>query len=622
MVDGDARRPSGPQHRGSLHIGTVAGTDRAGTSGATIRVVTLSIRWTGPKRLAVGAIGVAYGVGALAAGPPEKLTSYAHRSGLAAALVLVAGLSLVVGGLVATSVRTTCRLGELSIFAGFAWFAPVWEGWYGGPTLVRSLGMLASGLTFAILFHLILEYPGGRPKPRIDRVLITAVYVEVALVALGRALFRDPFFDPSCWSNCTDNVFLVRSVPSLARGIVLTDRWFTVAAVTVVTCVCAWRVATGSRSARWALLPILVSTIVLGGAIWGRAIALQRTPLEAPADPVFIAIFATGAVSVLLIALAVVWAVVRIGLQRRAVAGIVADLDELPAPGTLGAALARAVGDPELRIAYWLPESDRFVDASGTTVTEPTSRPGRSVTTLVREDRRVAVVSHAATLPELQPELGTAVRLGLENERLQAGVLAHLEELRASRARIVETGDAERRRLERDLHDGAQQRLLALSYDIRMALAAVEAEHDEPTASLLREALDQAQTALAELRELAHGIYPAILVEAGLGPALETLADAAVLPVRIRKSVERRYPAVVEAAVYLVVAEGIQDAAGRGATLVTVAIDGDDARIAVTVEDDGSERASDLVALADRIGAVGGDLHVDWTRLRGDIPCA
>jgi signal transduction histidine kinase len=232
------------------------------------------------------------------------------------------------------------------------------------------------------------------------------------------------------------------------------------------------------------------------------------------------------------------------------------------------------------------------------------------------------VVSHAAALSDLQREIGTAVQLGLENERLQAEVLAHLEELRASRGRVVETGDAERRALERDLHDGAQQGLLALSYDIRIALASAEADGDERTASSLRRALDQAQAGLEELRELAHGIYPAILVEAGLRPALETLADTATLPVEIRGSVDRRYRAAIEAAVYLVAAEGIQDAAGRDATFVAVGAVENDARIVVMVEDDGTERASDLVALSDRVGAVGGDLHVEARRLRGEIPCA
>jgi signal transduction histidine kinase len=574
-------------------------------------------------RLVVGAIGVAYALGTLAvAQGPGSLTTYAARSGAAAALAVVAGLSLIVGGLVATSVLPTLRLGELAVLAGFAWFAPVWDGWAGGPPLVRTFGMLASGLAFALLVHLILANPAGRLKSRLDRGLIAAVYVETALVALGRALFRDPFFDLDCWSNCTDNVFLVRSLPTLTRGIVLTDRWFTVATATAVTALCLWRLATGSGSARRALLPILVPTIMLAGAIWGRAIALQRTPVEDPTDPLFFAIFAVGSVGVLVLALALVWAVVRSRFQRRAVARIVANLGEVPAPGSLESGLARAVGDSELRIAYWLPESERFVDASGNTIAEPATEPGRLLTTLVRDDRRIAVVSHTAALPDLQREIGTAVRLGLENERLQATVLAHLEELRASRARIVETGDAERRRLERDLHDGAQQRLLALSYDIRIVLAAATAESDERTASIMQDALDQAQDALQELRDLAHGIYPAILVEAGLTPALKTLADAAPIAVEIHDGAEGRYPAAIEAAAYLVVAEAIDDAAGRGATFATVDAMLDASRLVVTAEDDGSQRGSGMVALEDRVRAVGGNLSLEPTRLRAELPCA
>jgi len=457
--------------------------------------VTLSIRWTDRKRLAVGALGVAYALAALAVARVPGATSYSGRSGATAALVVVTGLSLIIGGLVAMSVEPIRRLGELAVLAGFTWFGPVWEGWHDGPRMVRSLGMLVSAFTLALLAHLILSYPTGVAKRWFDRALVSAVYLEAALVAVGLALFRDPFFDVDCWANCTDNVFLVWSVPGLARAIVHADRWFTVAVATAVIVSVAWRLARGSGPAARALVPIVAPTVMLAGAIWGRAVALQRTPVEDPTDPVFFATFVLGATGVILLALAVVQAAARSRLQHRAVARIVTDLREVPAPASVEAALARAVGDPELRIAYWMPASGRFVDASGATVAEPAESPGRSMTTFVREDHRVAVVSHLATLPDLQRELGSAVRLGLENERLQAEALAHLAELRASRARIVETGDAERRRLERDLHDGAQQRLLALSYDIRLALTAAEEEGDTQAASLLREARSVARGA-------------------------------------------------------------------------------------------------------------------------------
>ena len=239
----------------------------------------------------------------------------------------------------------------------------------------------------------------------------------------------------------------------------------------------------------------------------------------------------------------------------------------------------------------------------------------------MRDGRRVALVTHAAGVAELEREIGAAVRLALENERLQAEVLAQLHDLRVSRTRIVETGDAERRRLERDLHDGAQQRLLALSYDLRVARAA-EAEGDVETASLLAEATGDAQAALGELRELAHGIHPAILTEAGLGPALATLADAAPLAVEIDETAEERYPAPVETAAYFVVAEAIDDAARRGASYAAVSALREDERLVVKVEDDGSERTSAMIHLADRVGAVGGSLDVEPTTLRAEIPCA
>ena len=135
----------------------------------------------------------------------------------------------------------------------------------------------------------------------------------------------------------------------------------------------------------------------------------------------------------------------------------------------------------------------------------------------------MALVIHDAALSgarELEREIGAAARLAVDNERLRAEVLAQLEDLRASRARIVEAGDSARRRIERDLHDGAQQRLLTLSYELRLARADAEADGDEALAPLLAVDGEEVQAALAELRDLAHGIYPAILTEAGLGPAL------------------------------------------------------------------------------------------------------
>jgi signal transduction histidine kinase len=580
------------------------------------------VRRVNLARLAAGPVALAVGLGALAiAQGPGRFTTYAGRSGPIATLTVAAGLALVVAGLVTSFSRRTACIGDLAMLAGLVWFAPVWVGWDKGPPLVRTLGMLAAGFAFPLLLHLALAYPRGRLHGVVARTLVAAVYLEAALAALGRALFRDPFFDPDCWANCTDNVFLLHSLPRLARGIEVADRWFIAAAAAALMTLCGRRLLRDSGPARRALLPVALPAILLAAAVVAHAIALQRRPLEDPSDPSFRRIFAVGCAAVILLAAGLVWAAVRTWVQRRAVARVATSLGQAPPPGSLRAALAQAVGDPALRIAYWLPDAQRYVDANGRPVAEPVAGPGRAITALVRDGRRIAVVSHTAALPDLERELGAAVRLALENERLQAEALAQLDQLRASRVRIVETGDAERRRLERDLHDGAQQRLLALSYDLRLARAQAQADDDSQTRSLLTQATDQAQAALSELRELAHGIYPAILAEAGLTPALASLVDTAALPVEIRDPVEGRYAAAVETAAYLLVAEALQDAAGRGASHATVSVHQDGGRLVVTVEDDGIDRTAAMVQLTDRVGALDGSLAVEPTRLRAELPC-
>jgi signal transduction histidine kinase len=601
----------------------VASTDCAPGAACHNRAVTADlIRRGSLARLAAGPAALAVGLGALAiAQGPGRFTTYAGRSSLIAALTVAAGLALVGAGLVTVFSRPAGRTGDLAVLAGLVWFAPVWVGWDNGPSLVRSLAMLGAGFTFPLLLHLALAYPSGRLRGVVSRALVSVVYLEAAIATLGRALFRDPFFDPNCWANCTDNLLLVRSLPPLARGIEVGDRWFTAVAAAALVMVLGWRLLRDSGPGRRVLLPVALPAILLAVTVIAHTIALQRMPLEDPSDPVFGAIFVIGCVGVLLLAAGLVWAAVRTRVQRRAVARIATSLGQAPQPGTLQAALAHAVGDPELQITYWLPDAERHVDATGRPVAEPVAAPGRAITTLVRDGRRIAVVAHTAALPDLERELGAAVRLALENERLQAQALAQLDQLRASRIRIVETGDSERRRLERDLHDGAQQRLLALSYDLRLARTQAQADGDAPTGSLLTQATDQAQAALGELRDLAHGIYPAILAEAGLTPALASLADAAPLPVQLHDAAQGRYPAAVETAAYLLVAEALDDAARRDATHATVSVVQDSRQLMVTVKDDGTDRTATMVQLADRVGALDGSLAVEPTRLRAELPC-
>ncbi len=482
--------------------------------------------------------------------------------------------------------------------------------------------MLCAGFVFPLLLHVVLAHPNGQLQSRMAQALVAVVYLEALVSAIGRALFRDPFFDTNCWDNCKDNVFLVHSLPSTARAIQVVDVWFVAFAGGALAILCVRRLLAATGPARRAYWPMSAAGIVLATATAAHSIALSNAT-EDPVDRTFLSIFMIDCGAVVLVGGGLMWNAIRAGVQQRSVGRIVANLGEAPTPGSLESALANAVGDPELRIAYWLSASGRYVDAHGRAVSEPTASAGRALTTLVRDGRQVAVVAHAASVDELEPELGATVRLALDNERLQAEVLAQLLDLRASRARIVETGDTERRRLERDLHDGAQQRLLALSYDLRLAGAGARADGDAKAALLLAEATAEAQEALRELRELAHGIFPAILTEAGLASAIATLADAAPLPVEIVETPpEARYPGPVETAIYLVVSEVIEDAGARDASYVTLSLVRDEDRLVLEAADNGSSRTSLMVHLADRVGALGGNLELEPTKVRAEVPCA
>jgi signal transduction histidine kinase len=581
--------------------------------------------------IAVLVLTLTYAIASILAVPrkAEPLTTYAGATYAAASTAahaadLAAGLGLLAAGLLGWVEPRTRRLGVLALLAGIAWFGPDWEGWDGRSPLVRSLGAVVTPFFLALLFHLVLALPLGRLRSWSTRGLVVAAYAVAAFVSLGRALFRDPFLDPYCWRNCLYNSFLVHADPGLARA--LDDVWVrtTLAIGLLLVLIGAGRLLTASGPARRVLLPTLVPGVLAGAGASAYAVALLHTPLEDPRSAGFSSIFLAFSLSVAVLALGLARGVLGTRRTRAAVSRLASELGEAPPPGTLRDTLALAVGDPALEVAYWLPGAQRLVDGRGRPVEAPVPGHGRAATPIVRDGRPVALVVHDAALlegPALEREIGSAARLAVDNERLQAEVLAQLEDLRASRARIVETGDAERRRLERDLHDGAQQRLLALSYDLRLARATAEADGDPELVTLLAAAGDEAQTALGELRELAHGIYPAILAEAGLGPALATLADEATLPVDLGEAPLERYPGPVETAAYLTISEASDDAVGRGASFVSADLRREGSRLVVTVLDDGVARSSALVRVADRIGALGGTLEVEATTLRAVIPC-
>jgi signal transduction histidine kinase len=296
------------------------------------------------------------------------------------------------------------------------------------------------------------------------------------------------------------------------------------------------------------------------------------------------------------------------------------------------AVLAERLGDRTLSIAYWLPDRAGYFDEGGRPVALPAVGTQRAWTGIERDGQPVAAIIHDAELdagPELVQAAAAAADLALDNEHLKADLRARVEELRLSRLRIVEAGDAARRRIERDLHDGAQQQLVSLALDLHRLRGRLEGAEAAELDALEAKLAD----ALAELRELARGIHPSILTASGLEPAVRGLALRAAIPVDCAVEVGERLPAPVEAAAYFLVAEALTNVAKSArATAATVDVRRTASALVVRVTDDGVGGAdpsggSGLAGLQDRLAALDGTLRIESppggpTCIEGSIPLA
>jgi signal transduction histidine kinase len=389
-------------------------------------------------------------------------------------------------------------------------------------------------------------------------------------------------------------------------------------------------------------LPATAGAGVAGFAATGLAAALLVLGIlgfTGPDPPIYVGGAELGvATGLLLLVAAVPAGVVAIAI----LAGLAAALRTLthsllasapPAGAPVREMLAESLGDRNLQVAYWLPDRRIFVDERGARVELPEPGSGRAWTSVDRGGRRVAAIVHDADLdagPELVQAAAAAAALALDNEQLKADLRARLEELRASRVRIVDAADAARRRLERDLHDGAQQQLVALALDLRLLKARVHGDGD--SAALVERANAKLAAALDELRELARGIHPAILTDRGLVPAIQALTRRVSLPIDCDLRIEGRLPDPVEAAAYFVVAEAVTNVVKYSeANHATVRAWQDGDIVEVEVVDDGiggadAARGSGLRGLEDRLSAVDGRMAVhsprgEGTRVQARIPC-
>jgi signal transduction histidine kinase len=380
-----------------------------------------------------------------------------------------------------------------------------------------------------------------------------------------------------------------------------------------------------SGPVRRQMTPVLVGAvaILLQSASW--MFLSSGTSLEPLDNLIFLAQIA--------IPIAVLFVMLQSRMARAGVADLVVELGQTPTPARLRDALANALGDPALQVAYWDGSQDRFVDAAGVTLDLSETGTGQAVTMLERNGVREAAIVHDAILldePGLMAAVASAMRLAVENDRLTAEVQEQLQEVRASRARIVEAGDLERRRVERDLHDGAQQRLVSLSLELQVARRALGESGDPAVRRSVDRAAAEALAALAELRDLALGIHPLILTESGLGEAVESLADRTSVDVSVDVGSERYSPAV-EGAAYFVISEALTNVTKYAkATKATVRVKVLEDHLSIEIDDDGVGGAdprsgSGLRGLADRLAALDGTIKIvspvgGGTRISAQIP--
>jgi signal transduction histidine kinase len=545
-----------------------------------------------------------------------------HHRDLIAIFGPLIGAAFIGTGLLAWLRRPQNRFGALMVAVGFSYclsgLIVTTDSW----PFIAGLALIA--LPYAILFHVLLAFPSGRLQSGGDRLLVGAAYF-VGTVGWWVCMVLE---DPTAL-GLPANPLLIAHDPRLFDTLARTRLVVVAVLIALLFAVLAVRRLAATPSQRRALAPVYLSggLVLALYAVW--AVIGAASPGAGSLEDLERA---------RVIALAAVPFAFLAGLARSRVAGAAA-LSELVArlgrrPGALRDAVADALGDPSLEVAYWLPERNEWVDAAGASFTIPDGASGRVCTPVERDGRPVAMLVHDAAVADEQRELvdavGGAAALALENERLDAELRANLKELRASRARIVESADAARRRIERDLHDGAQQQLVAVA--LRLGVARARIERD-PTAAaeLIDSAKADLDAAIRDLRELARGIHPAVLSDRGLGPALEALAARIPLPVEIAALPSERLPAPVEAAAYFVVAEAITNVARYAqATHAEVAVCRDGDHVLVRVTDDGVGGAdpaagSGLRGLADRVAALDGRLEVvspqgGGTTVRAVIP--
>jgi len=559
----------------------------------------------GPRRLGLGASGwtriglLAFGL-VLGAAAYIEATSRGFPPELGVSFLTGYSWAYLVAGAIAWDARPDSRIGPLMTAVGITGSMLLFTN-----SAVPGLNFLPFvGLPLMNLFliWLVLSYPSGRLSSRLEVATVGAGGLAVGVVFVLLRVVGPEVMNYGAWVLLTISSFLLGLI--VHHGV------------------------KASTTALAGIAPMLVAGVLVVLLFSSESLAALVGITTELGSPFFWACLAAHVA----VPVAVLVGLLRQRFARAAVADLLVDLGDNPGPAELQEVVVRALRDPSATLAYWLPEYDSYADVDGRRLDlEPA--PGRAATTIVSDWVPVALIIHDAALDEEQKLLASvaaAIGMTIQNAQLQVELKARLEELRGSRIRILRAEQSERRRLERDLHDGAQQRLIALS--LELGELGDQLNGDAALRRRIDAARQEVTASLAELRDLAHGIHPAAVSDHGLAVALESVATRATVPVQLVGATPDRMPEPVELAAFYIVCEALANVARHAAaSSAVVELERSTTGLIVEVTDDGiggasADTGTGLRGLADRVEALGGRLQV-WspngrgTRLRAEIPC-
>ncbi|MFZ0381390.1 MAG: histidine kinase [Solirubrobacteraceae bacterium] len=542
--------------------------------------------------------------------------------------VLVAGLPVAVG-LYAWRGVPFGRLGILLVLSGVVWLVVTFA--LADTALAYSIGRVADWVGWAALVYVVLAFPEGRLVDRLDRVLAASFGFVVAVLWLPTALLVNRYPTPSEWvtcsANCPHNAFMiVGHEPGVVGGVVVPLRELLVVLLFLaVVARLVQRVVSASRIRRRTLTPVL-GVAVAGILVTAFGLVVRDL---APGSPVltvtrWLAAFALPAIALAFLVGLVRWRVYVAASLRR----FAASIGSLTGPGGVRDAFAAAFEDPTLAIVYPVAE-DRWAGADGHPVDAPVVAAGRSLTDL--RDAAGSVVAVLIHDQALEAEaafinvVGSYASLSLENQRLAAEVAHLVQEMRDTQARATASADDTREQMERDLHDGAQQRLIALR--IKLHIAAERCADVAPdTTEELNLLGTEVQLAIDEVRAFAQGVFPAVLGDFGPVIALKQVVLAAPVPTTVSGADVGRHGPDVERTIYFCCLEALQNTYKHAETAtaahVRVAARGRELTFEVTDNGVGFEvgtvaRGAGLRNMHDRVASLGGSLMIEAARGRG-----